>query len=89
MLTVVKFLEKMDICGRRSQKLSEEYQCAVLSKRNQDQKGMDVKQTHPLNHELFFGDAIITETVTWTNQNIENVKTVTQANLDFCTIQAR
>ena len=27
--------------------LSEEHQCAILSKRNQDRKGMDVKQTHP------------------------------------------
>ena len=27
--------------------LSEEYKCAILSKRNQDRKGMDVKQTHP------------------------------------------
>ena len=47
MLTAVKFLEKMDTCGRRSQKLSEEHECAILSKRNQDRKGMDVKQTHP------------------------------------------
>ena len=38
MLTVVKFLEKMDMCGCRSQKLSEEHQCAILSKRHQDLK---------------------------------------------------
>ena len=42
-----EILEKMDMCGRRSQKLSEEHQCAILSKRNQDRNGMDVKQTHP------------------------------------------
>ena len=43
----VKFLEKMDVCGRRSQKLSQEHQCAILSKRKQDRKGIDDKQTHP------------------------------------------
>ena len=47
MVTVVKFLEKTDMRGHRSQKLSEEHQCEILSKRNQDRKGMDVKQTHP------------------------------------------
>jgi len=47
MVTVVKFLEKTHICGDRSEKLSEEHQCEILSKRNQDQKGMDAKQTHP------------------------------------------
>ena len=47
MVTVVKFLEKTDVCGDRSQKQSEEHQCVILSKRNQDRKGMDVKQTHP------------------------------------------
>jgi len=46
MVTVIKFLEKTDMCGHRSQKLSEEHQCKILSKRNQDRKGMDVKQTH-------------------------------------------
>ena len=76
MLTVVKFLEKMDMCGRRSQKRSEEHQCAILSKRNQDRKGIDIKQTHPLkSFELFFDDAVITEIVTWTNQKTGNVKT--------------
>jgi len=47
MVTVIKFLEKTDMCGHRSQKLSEEHQCEKLSKRSQDRKGMDVKQTHP------------------------------------------
>jgi len=35
------------VCGRRIQKLSEEHQCAILAKRNQDLKGMGVKQTRP------------------------------------------
>ena len=42
-----EILGKMDMCSRRSQKLSEEHQYAIFSKRNQDRKGMDVKQTHP------------------------------------------
>jgi len=42
-----EILGKTDMCGHRSQKLSEEHQCEILSKRNQDRKGMDVKQTHP------------------------------------------
>jgi len=54
MLTVVKFLEKVDMCGRRSQQLSEEHQCAILSKRNQDRKGIDIKQTHTSNHLSIF-----------------------------------
>ena len=86
MLTVAKFLEKMYMCGRRSQKLSEEHECAILSKRP---KGNGCQAHTPLkSFELFFDDAVITEIVTWTNQKIENVKPVTQANLDFCTIQA-
>jgi hypothetical protein len=36
---------------------------------------MDVKQTPLKSFELFFDDAMITETVTWTNQKIENGKT--------------
>ena len=38
MVTVVKLLEKTDMCGHRSQKLLEKHQCEILSKRNQDQK---------------------------------------------------
>ena len=49
-----EFLEKTDMCGHRSQKLLEEHQCEILSKRNQDQKEMDVKQKHPWNHLNYF-----------------------------------
>jgi hypothetical protein len=46
-VAVVKFLEKTDMCVHRSQKQSKEHQCEILSKRNKDRNGMDVKQTHP------------------------------------------
>jgi len=64
MLTAVKLLENMDMCGRRSQKLSEEHQCAILSKRGHDRMEMDVKQTSLKSFELFFDDAMITTIVT-------------------------
>ena len=34
-----EILGMTDMCGNRSQNLSEEHQCEILSKRNQDQKG--------------------------------------------------
>ena len=64
MVTVVEFFEKMDMCGRRSQTLSEEHQCAILSKRGHDRMEMDVKQTSLKSFELFFDDAMITTIVT-------------------------
>jgi hypothetical protein len=44
--------------------------------------------THLKSFELFFCDTIITEIVTWTKQNIENVKTSSTSKLDICTLQA-
>jgi len=44
---------------------------------------MYVKQTPLKSFELFFDDAVITEIVTWTNQEIENVKTSYTSKLGF------
>jgi len=45
-----EILWKDEYVRSQKPKLSEEHQCAILSKRNQNRKGMNVKQTHPWNH---------------------------------------
>ena len=54
-------------------------------------KGNGCQADKPLkSFELFFDDAVITEIVTWTNQEIENVKNqLHDLTWISCTIQAR
>jgi hypothetical protein len=76
MVIVVKFLEKTDMCGHRSQKAVRRTPMQNIAKEKPGPKGNGCQADTPLkSFELFFDYAIITETVAWTNQKNENVKT--------------
>ena len=49
MLTVVKFWEKIDMCGRRGQKLSEEEPMRNIVKEKPGPKGNECQADTPLN----------------------------------------
>jgi len=75
MMTVVKFLEKTDVWSQKPKAVRKTPMRHTV-KEKPEPKGNGCRADTPLkSFELFFDEAMITEIVTWTNQEIENVKT--------------
>jgi hypothetical protein len=76
MVKDLKFLEKTDMCGNRSQKAARRTPMRNIVKEEPRPKGNGCQTDTPLKlFELFFDYAMMTEIVVWANQKIENVKT--------------
>jgi hypothetical protein len=68
LVIVVKFLEKTDMCGHRSQKAARRTPMRNIVKEKPGPKGNGFQaDTHLKSFELFFDYATITEFVAWTN----------------------